>query len=88
MWHVHFKDCEPEVAAEARRTKSDYFTAVRSGVFCELGRGIVDFPGLVDSMRRSGYDGWIVVEQDYCPRLARRKRVPGATVRYLRTLGL
>lgn len=88
VWHVHFKDCEPEVAAEARRSKSDYFTAVRSGVFCELGRGIVNFPAVVDSMRRSGYDGWIVVEQDVLPALGTPEESARRNREYLRTLGL
>ena len=88
VWHVHFKDCDPAVAAEAQRTRSDYFTAVRSGVFCELGRGIVDFPALVDSMHRSGYDGWIVVEQDVLPALGTPEESARRNREYLRTLGL
>ncbi|MCU0256902.1 MAG: sugar phosphate isomerase/epimerase, partial [Vicinamibacterales bacterium] len=39
VWHVHYKDCHPGVAAEARQAGWDYFTAVRRGIFCELGKG-------------------------------------------------
>jgi inosose dehydratase len=87
-WHVHFKDCEPAVAARARSEKWDYQAAVRGGVFCELGKGAVDFPALLEALRQRGYSGWIVVEQDVLPSLgspldsARRNR------EYLRTLGL
>jgi inosose dehydratase len=87
-WHVHFKDCEPAVAARARSEKWDYQAAVRGGVFCELGKGAVDFPALLEALRQRGYAGWIVVEQDVLPSLgspldsARRNRD------YLRTLGL
>ena len=39
IWHLHFKDCHPEVAARSRAEGWDYFEAVRQGVFCELGQG-------------------------------------------------
>ncbi len=64
IWHVHLKDCDPLVAARAREKGWDYFTALREGVFCELGAGDVDLRGVVDRLRARGYDGWIVVEQD------------------------
>jgi inosose dehydratase len=87
-WHVHFKDCEPAVAARARSENWDYQTAIRGGVFCELGQGAVDFPALLEALHQRGYVGWIVVEQDVLPSLgspldsARRNR------EYLRMLGL
>ena len=87
-WHVHFKDCEPAVAARARSEDWDYQTAIRGGVFCELGKGAVDFPALLEALRQRGYAGWIVVEQDVLPSMgspldsARRNR------EYLRMLGL
>jgi inosose dehydratase len=65
--HVHFKDCDPSVAAAARQHQWDYIQAVRAGVFCELGRGSVDFPAIGAALQRTGYDGWIVVEQDVLP---------------------
>ncbi len=88
IWHVHFKDCHPEVAAQARAEGWDYFQAVRQGVFCELGQGVVDFPAIADELRRTDYVGWIVVEQDVLPSMgtplesARRNRA------YLKSLGL
>lgn len=65
--HVHFKDCEPEIAQQARDEGLDYFEAVRCGVFCELGRGCVDFPSVLAGLRERAYGGWIVVEQDVLP---------------------
>jgi inosose dehydratase len=88
VWHVHFKDCEPRVAARARQEGWDYQTALRHGVFCELGRGSVDFPDLLRELEAGGYDRWIVVEQDVLPAMgaplesATRNRV------FLRGLGL
>jgi len=88
VWHVHFKDCDPQVAAEARRQHMDYFTAVRRGVFCELGRGAVDFAAVVNALRQQGYDGWIVVEQDVFPSLGTPEESARRNRSYLRTLGL
>jgi inosose dehydratase len=88
VWHVHFKDCDPQVAGEARRQQMDYFTAVRRGVFCELGRGAVDFPGFVKALRHQRYDGWTVVEQDVFPSLGTPEESARRNRSYLRTLGL
>jgi inosose dehydratase len=88
VWHVHFKDCSPAVAAAARRQAWNYETAVHNGLFCELGQGSVPFPAVITSLQAIGYDGWIVVEQDVLPSMgtpldsARRNR------EYLRGLGL
>ena len=62
--YVHFKDCQPEVAARCRREELDYFGAVQAGVFCPLGEGEVDFAGVLRELERLHYDGWAVVEQD------------------------
>lgn len=67
IWHVHFKDCHPDIAARSRSDEWDYFTSVGNGVFCELGNGDVDFPAFLAELRHRNYDGWIVVEQDVLP---------------------
>jgi inosose dehydratase len=88
IWHVHFKDCDPRVAARARSEGWDYQTALSHGLFCELGKGSVDFAALLRDLEESGYDGWIVVEQDVLPALgapldsARRNR------QYLKEIGI
>jgi inosose dehydratase len=67
IWYVHCKDCEPIVAAQARAEKWDYFAALRHGVFCELGKGSVDFPALLRWLGARQYDGYVLVEQDVLP---------------------
>lgn len=57
IWHVHFKDCEPNVARRARKQGWDYFKSVAEGVFCELGKGEVDFPAILQCLRDWGYKG-------------------------------
>lgn len=64
VWHVHAKDVRPDLLARVRGEGIDYSTAVGLGVFAPLGAGMVDFPALLDTLRRAGYDGWYVLEQD------------------------
>jgi inosose dehydratase len=85
--HVHFKDCDPAVAAAARRDKVDYFEAVRRGVFCELGAGDVAFPAILDLLRGRDYPGWIVVEQDVFPGLGQPLESARRSRAYLKELG-
>jgi len=86
--HVHFKDCDAEVAARARAEGWDYRTAVGRGLFCELGRGSVDFAGVVDALRRAQYGGWVVVEQDILPGAGTPEASARRNREYLRRLGL
>lgn len=88
IWHVHFKDFDPQVAERARRDEWDYFEQVRHGVFCELGQGDVDFAAVVAALQRVGYEGWIVVEQDVLPGLGTPKESAARNRAYLRQLGL
>jgi inosose dehydratase len=87
-WHVHFKDCEPQVAERARGEQLDYQTALRRGLFCELGRGNVEFPALLGELREMDYDGWIVVEQDVLPAMGSPAASATRNRHYLQTIGL
>lgn len=87
--YLHLKDCSPTIAAQCRAEGKDYFQAVAAGVFCPLGQGEVDFPGVVAAMRGIGYDGWAIVEQDILtddPTLP--KRSSQANRDYLKQIGL
>ncbi len=88
IWHVHFKDCDDNVAALSRSQKWDYFQSVRNGVFCELGKGSVDFRSIVQELQRIKYSGWIVVEQDVLPGMGRPKDCARHNREYIMTLGL
>ena len=88
IWHVHVKDCSREVASRARAEQWDYLTAVRHGVFCELGRGSVDFASLLDQLNASHYDGWIVVEQDVLPSMGTPAASALRNRRFLSGLGV
>jgi len=88
IWHVHFKDCDPNIARQSRREKWNYFESVGHGVFCELGKGEVDFVSIVDELVNRNYEGWIVVEQDVLPGMGSPKECAQRNRDYLSTLGL
>ena len=86
--YVHFKDCHRDVAERARAEGWDYARAVGEGVFCELGRGSVDFGAVLDVLRARGYGDWITVEQDVLPGLGTPEESARRNREVLRSLGL
>lgn len=88
IWYVHYKDCDAAVAAQAAAHGWDYFESVRQGVFCELGRGCVDFPAVTAWLRERDYTGFITVEQDVLPGMGSPKASAQRNRDYLRTIGL
>ena len=61
--HLHLKDARKDVIRES----ADMSEAWRGGVFCEFGAGDVDLDAFVAVLGKSGYSGWLVVEQDWIP---------------------
>ncbi len=87
LWYVHFKDVDPEVAERARRDRLDYREAIGAGVFCELGRGCVDFAAVKAGLEGLGYQGWVTVEQDVLPGLGTPKESAARNRAFLASLG-
>jgi inosose dehydratase len=87
VWHFHFKDYDPGVGKQVAENGWDYFKAVRQGVFCELGKGAVDFPSLTKELEKLEYDGWGVVEQDVLPGMGKPKESAKRNREYIRSLG-
>jgi len=88
IWHIHFKDCHPGIAAKSRNEGWDYFKSVANGVFCELGKGSVDFKSIVSELKAQKYSGWIVVEQDVLPGMGNPKVCAQRNRDYIKSLGL
>ncbi len=88
IWYVHFKDCQPEVAARSRENGWDYFESLRNGVFCELGQGGVDFPAVAAWLKARDYEGWGIVEQDVLPGMGAPKEAARRNRQYLKSIGL
>ncbi len=63
--HVHLKDVDPRVLGRLRDGNLSGFTeATGARIFCPLGSGVLDLPGVVATLERIGYQGWLMVEQD------------------------
>jgi inosose dehydratase len=88
IWHMHFKDCQPEIAVRARAEEWNYLTAVHNGIFCELGQGDVDFAAVKRWLDERNFEGWIVVEQDVLPGMGAPRLSAARNREYLRGLGL
>ena len=88
VWHVHFKDCDAAVMERSRREGWDGLTSTGQGVFCELGTGCVDFPGVLRALGEIGYEGWIVVEQDILPGMGDPRESARRNREYLRSIGV
>jgi inosose dehydratase len=88
VWHFHLKDYSPEAGRLSREKNWDYFTSVSNGIFCELGKGSVDFPALLSELENSAYDGWAVVEQDVLPGMGQPKESARRNRQYLHSIGL
>jgi inosose dehydratase len=84
--YIHLKDCDPSVAAKMRAAGSDYFEALRHGVFCELGKGGVDFPAVLRWLREHAYDGYVLVEQDVLPGMGAPRESAERNREYLRAV--
>ena len=88
IWHIHFKDFDPSVAERMRRENWDYFMAIKNGIFCELGKGAVNFPAVISEMNKMGYKGWIIVEQDVLPGMGTPVESAQRNRAYLSSIGL
>lgn len=88
IWHVHFKDFDAQIGQKAIDNQWDYFTSVQNGVFCELGKGSVNFPAIKQALEEIDYAGWIVVEQDVLPGMGSPFTCAVNNRNYLKTLHL
>jgi len=87
VWHFHFKDYHPKFGQQGIKEGWDYFQSVSAGVFCELGKGEVNFPALLAELEKIGYEGWGVVEQDVLPGMGKPKESAKRNREYIRSLG-
>ncbi|MEM5582844.1 myo-inosose-2 dehydratase [Roseibium sp. AS2] len=69
--HFHAKNVRPAVMKEIRDTGKSFMDGVRAGVFTVPGdeEGGVDFGPLLEILRETGYQGWIVIEAEQDPEI-------------------
>jgi inosose dehydratase len=65
--YMHFKDIDPKVKADVVANRTDFYKACGQGIFCNLGKGDVDFPAVRQRLLEAGFEGWCTVEQDCDP---------------------
>ncbi len=65
--HVHIKDARVDVLRSVVRDKGDMRDVWAGKAFVPLGEGDLDVDGFMNELIASGYDGWLVVEQDTIP---------------------
>jgi inosose dehydratase len=62
--HVHFKDVDARVAARFNAKELSLMQAVQHGLFRPLGEGDARIDEVVRALAASGYERWLVLEQD------------------------
>ena len=65
--YMHFKDIDPLVKADVVANRTGFYKACGQGIFCNLGKGDVDFPAVRQRLIDAGFEGWCTVEQDCDP---------------------
>ncbi|MFP5209207.1 MAG: TIM barrel protein [Acidobacteriota bacterium] len=86
IWYIHLKDLDPGLARRARQQEWDYFNGVWHGIFCELGKGCVDFPALLRWLAARDYKGYVLVEQDVLPGMGTPRESALRNREYLRSI--
>lgn len=66
--YVHFKDIDRQVYDRVMGQRIRFFEACAEGVMCPIGRGVLDYDGIRETLREIGYQGYITVEQERDPR--------------------
>lgn len=84
--HVHLKDIRSAVYEEVKAKKMSFLDAVRAGVFTVPGDGIIDFKPVFDTLKETGYEGWMVVEAEQDPAKANPFEYALKARKYIREL--
>lgn len=87
--YLHLKDVDGRVLERVHSEALDFDSALAAGIFCPLGRGVVDFPALRTLLDELGYCGYATVEQDVDPAAPSDPAAAAAeSLSYLESVGL
>lgn len=65
--YIHIKDCDLAVKATMDEKGWSFAKAVTEDIMTEPGKGGIDFAEFRKVLDQTGYEGWVVVEQDLFP---------------------
>ncbi|NGP46102.1 myo-inosose-2 dehydratase [Bacillaceae bacterium SIJ1] len=65
--HIHFKDIRSTIAQDVKEKRISFLNAVKKGAFTVPGDGVIHFEPILQAIKESGYEGWIVVEAEQDP---------------------
>jgi inosose dehydratase len=86
--YMHFKEIDPVVKARVVADRTGFYEVCGQGIFCNLGKGDVDFPAVRQILLEASFQGWCTVEQDCDPTLDVRPRDDARANRdYLQSIG-
>lgn len=86
--YFHFKDIDPAVHARVLREGIHFHKAIEMKIFTPLGMGVVDWPGLAQALRETGFSGAATIEQDIDPAVSfSPKENAAASLAYLKSVG-
>lgn len=68
--YVHFKDIDAAVFKQVLGERIAFFAACARGVMCPIGKGVIDYQRVRQTLLDIGYNGYITVEQERDPRNA------------------
>ena len=85
----HVKNIDPKVLETVNRQDLPLVEAVKRKVFCEPDAGLIDFVDLRRALEDTGFDGYLMVEQDmYRPDHDAPLPIARRTREYLEGIGL
>jgi inosose dehydratase len=86
--HIHFKDFDLSIGKKSKKNNWDYFESLKNGIFCELGKGSIDFKSVLTKLEKYNLSDWIVVEQDVLPGMGSPKENAKRNRQYLKSIGI
>ena len=86
VFHIHLKDVRANVLEKIHRNGETLAQGTREGIFTVPGDGDVDFQDVVRFVNSGHYKGWLVVEAEQDPQLARPFQAVDRARKYLADL--
>lgn len=84
--HIHLKDIRRNVFENIDMSTQTFNDTVYAGIFTVPGDGDIDFAPLIKKIARDGYDGWLLVEAEQDPIVAKPAPLAKLSFNYLEAL--